>query len=102
VSAHTLVADHTAHTQACASSRKDTTMGNENERAKGLDVTNTISPAHYAEGYRICANAEARVHQIDLITTVLAQVGAGARQPVVGLAMKLAQLPAQRAGWGEL
>jgi hypothetical protein len=67
-----------------------------------LGVTDTISPACYAEGYRICANYEARGHQINLITTVLTQVGDGARRPVVALAMKLAQLPAQRAGWGEL
>lgn len=67
-----------------------------------LGVTDTITTAQYAEGYRICANDAARLHQIDLITTVLARVGVGARQPVVGLAMKLAWFPAQRAGWGEL
>ena len=67
-----------------------------------LGVTDTIRLAHYAEGYRICDNYAKRAQQIDLITTVLAQVGAGARQPVVGLAMKLARAPAQRAGWGEL
>lgn len=67
-----------------------------------LGVTDTLTPELYAEGYRVCANQEARADQIDLITTVLTQVGTGARQPVVGLAMKLAQLPAQRAGWGEL
>jgi hypothetical protein len=67
-----------------------------------LGVIDTITPERYAEGYRICDNYAERTQQIDLIATVLAQVGAGARQPVVGLAMKLAQLPAQRAGWGEL
>lgn len=67
-----------------------------------LGVTDTITPERYAESYRTCANYEVRVHQIDLITTVLVQVGAGARLPVVGLAMKLARVPAQRAGWGEL
>ena len=65
-------------------------------------MTDTISAERYAEGYRICANKEARANQIDLITTVLAQVGAGARRPVVGMAMKLARIPAQRAGWDEL
>lgn len=67
-----------------------------------LGVTTTITPAQYAEGYRICANYTARLHQLDLITTVLARVGAGAHKPVVGMAMKLAWFPAQRAGWGEL
>jgi len=67
-----------------------------------LGVTDTITPERYAEGYRICDNYAERTQQIDLIATVLAQVGDGARRPVVGLAMKLAQLPAQRAGWGDL
>jgi hypothetical protein len=67
-----------------------------------LGVTDTITAAQYAEGYRICANYAVRLHQLDLITTVLARVGVGAHQPIVGLAMKLAWLPAQRAGWGEL
>ncbi|NTU85155.1 MAG: hypothetical protein HGA45_38315 [Chloroflexales bacterium] len=67
-----------------------------------LGVTSVITTAQYAEGYRLCANYDARVCQIDLITTVLARVGAGSHRPVVGLAMKLAQLPAKQAGWGEL
>jgi hypothetical protein len=67
-----------------------------------LGVTDTLTPECYAEGYRICANYESRVHQINLIATALAQVGAGARMPVVGLAMKLVRIPAQRAGWEEL
>ena len=65
-------------------------------------VTDTITPQRYAEGYRTCANYEARVHQIDCITTVLTQVGAGAHLGVVGLAMKVVRRPAQRAGWSEL
>lgn len=67
-----------------------------------LGVTDTITTAQYAEGYRVCANYAERLHQLELITTVLARVGAGARQPIVGLAMQLAWFPAQRAGWGEL
>lgn len=67
-----------------------------------LGVTTAITTVQFAEGYRLCANYDARAHQIDLITTVLAHVGQGSRRPVVGLAMKLAQLPARQAGWGEL
>ncbi len=67
-----------------------------------LGVTDTITPERYAAGYRICANDTERARQIDLIARVLAQVGAGARLGVVGLAMKLARGPACRAGWVEL
>jgi len=57
---------------------------------------------HYPAGYRLCDNYAERVRQIELITQVLRQVGAGSRLAVVGLAMKLARGPALRAGWGEL
>jgi hypothetical protein len=67
-----------------------------------LGVTDTITPELYAEAYRICSNYAVRVHQIELITAVLLQVGAGARLPIVNLALRLARIPAQRAGWGEL
>jgi hypothetical protein len=67
-----------------------------------LGVVDTITPQQYAEGYRICDNYAERAQQIDLITTVLEEVGVGARLVVVGLAMKLARGPARRAGWVEL
>ncbi|NTW96941.1 MAG: hypothetical protein HGB28_00105 [Oscillochloris sp.] len=67
-----------------------------------LGVTDTITPACYAEAYRICANADVRADQIDRIATVLARVGAGAHLPVISLALFLARIPAQRAGWGEI
>ncbi|NTW97263.1 MAG: hypothetical protein HGB28_01785 [Oscillochloris sp.] len=67
-----------------------------------LGVSDTITPAYYAEGYRICANADVRADQIDRIATVLARVGAGAHLPVIRVALFLARIPAQRAGWGEL
>jgi hypothetical protein len=67
-----------------------------------LGVTDTITPACYAEGYRICANKDVRADQIDRIAMVLARVGAGAHLPVIRLALFLARIPAQRAGWGEL
>jgi hypothetical protein len=67
-----------------------------------LGVTDTITPEVYAQGYRICDNYAERARQIELIGIVLRQVGEGARLPVVGMAMRLARIPAQRAGWGEL
>jgi hypothetical protein len=67
-----------------------------------LGVTETITPEAYAEGYRLCDNRAERERQIALIQTVLLQVGEGARLPIVGAAMKLARIPAHRAGWGEL
>jgi hypothetical protein len=65
-------------------------------------VTNSITPEQYAAGYRLCDNYDKRVQQINLITQVLKQVGAGSRLAVVGLAMKLTRGPALRAGWVEL
>lgn len=67
-----------------------------------LGVTDTITSELYAEGYRICDNYDRRVHQIDLIAVALADVGEGSRMPVVSLALMIARIPAQRAGWGEL
>jgi hypothetical protein len=67
-----------------------------------LGVTDTITPELYAEGYRICANYTMRVYQIDLLITVVTQVGVGARLRVVDLALLLARIPAQQAGWGDL
>jgi len=67
-----------------------------------LQVTDSITPEQYAAGYRLCDNYDERVRQIELITQVLRQVGAGSRLAVVGLAMKLARGSALRAGWVEL
>ena len=67
-----------------------------------LGVKDTLTPELYAQAYRICDNYAGRAHQIDLTRSILMQVGEGARLIVVGVAMKIAELPAQRAGWGEL
>lgn len=67
-----------------------------------LGVTDEITPQLYAQGYRICDNYAERLRQIELTTHVLAQVGVGARQLVVGAAMKVLRSPAQRADWVEL
>jgi hypothetical protein len=64
-----------------------------------LGVTDTLTPELYAEAYRRCDNYAERVHQIELTRSVLMQVGEGARHVVVGAALKVARLPAQRAGW---
>jgi hypothetical protein len=67
-----------------------------------LGVTNTISPHLYAEGYRRCDNYAERVHQIDVITRLAAQVGEGAHFFGVGVALKIIRGPAHRAGWIEV
>ncbi len=67
-----------------------------------LGVTDTITPENYAEGYRICDNYAERKHQIDLLLSILREVGNGARNPLVGFSLRLAKGPAQRAGWFEV
>ncbi|HET9702263.1 MAG TPA: hypothetical protein VFP70_15220 [Burkholderiales bacterium] len=67
-----------------------------------LGVTDNITPEVYARAYRGCDNYAERVRQIDLTRSVLIEVGEGARRWVVGVAMRMAKLPAQRAGWGDL
>jgi hypothetical protein len=70
--------------------------------AERLGVTDVITTQAYAEGYRLCDNYDERLRQIALIKTVLLQVGDGARLRLVGATMRLARIPAQRAGWGDL
>jgi hypothetical protein len=67
-----------------------------------LGVTDTITAAQYAEGYRLCDNYPERVRQIDLIVTVLNEAAQGAHWPGAGVALKLAGVPARQAGWVEL
>ena len=67
-----------------------------------LGVVDALTPEQYAEAYRICDNYAERVRQIELIRSILTQVGEGARLLVVGAALKLAKVPAQRAGWTDL
>ena len=64
-----------------------------------LGVTDTLTAELYAEAYRICDNRVERVRQIDLTHSVLKQVSEGARYLIVGAALKMAKVPAQRAGW---
>jgi len=67
-----------------------------------LGMVDEITPALYAAGYRACDNYTERVHQIDLMTRILREVGAGAGQPLVAITLKAARLPAQRFGWQDL
>jgi hypothetical protein len=67
-----------------------------------LGVADSITPECYAQAYRSCDNYAERVRQIDLTRSILMQVGDGARRRVVSAAMKMAKVPAQRAGWVDL
>jgi len=67
-----------------------------------LRVTDTITAEVYAEGYRLCDNYDERQEQIDLLAEILREVGRVARNPLVGVAARLARGPARRAGWIEI
>lgn len=67
-----------------------------------LGVTDALTAERYAKAYLICDNYTARARQIELIGSILSQVGEGAHLLVVGAALKLAKVPAQRAGWADL
>lgn len=67
-----------------------------------LGVTDAVTAELYAEAYRACDNQAERVRQIDLTQSVLRQVSEGARYLIVGVAMKMVKVPAQRAGWVEI
>ncbi len=67
-----------------------------------LDVTDTITPELYTEAYRLCDNYQERVHQIELTCEVGHMVEIGTKIPLVGTTLKLASLPARRAGWDDL
>ena len=65
-------------------------------------VTDAVTAERYAEAYRACNNQAERVHQIDLTRSILRQVCEGARLLIVGVALNMAKVPAQRAGWVEI
>jgi hypothetical protein len=67
-----------------------------------LGITDTLTAERYAEAYLMCDNYAVRARQIELIESILSQVGEGARLLVVGAALKLAKIPAQRAGWADV
>ena len=61
-----------------------------------------ITPALYAQAYRICDNYADRKYQIDLLAAVINDVGMGARDPLVWPTLQLARIPAGLGGWNEL
>ncbi len=67
-----------------------------------LGVTDTITPALYAEAYRLCDNYVERVQQIELIGEIGQMLDGLVKLPLVGAAVALARGPAARAGYGEL
>lgn len=67
-----------------------------------LGMADSLDQQKYAEGYRLCDNYSARARQIDLIARIVREVGIGARLPLVGITLRLARGPANRAGWVEL
>jgi hypothetical protein len=67
-----------------------------------LGVTDTIRSHLYVEGYRRCDNYAERVHQIDLITRLAAQVAEAAHFFGVSVALTIIRGPAHRAGWIEV
>ncbi len=67
-----------------------------------LGPVDAITPDLYAEGYRVCNNYEDRLRQIEITSAVLREVGAGARHPLVGAAIRIGRGPASKAGWSDL
>jgi len=67
-----------------------------------LGVTDTITPALYAEAYRVCDNYAERVRQIDLIETICEHIDRIVRNPVAGPTLAVAGRPLRAAGYDEL
>lgn len=67
-----------------------------------LGVTDKITIALYAEGYRVCDNYAERARQIDMIVEIGELLEKLVRVPLVDAAVKVARGPARRAGWVEL
>jgi hypothetical protein len=67
-----------------------------------LGVTDTLSAAQYAEGYRLCDNYVERARQIDLIVAVGRDVDATVKLPFASTTLRLARGPAHSMGWQEL
>ena len=67
-----------------------------------LGVKDSITQAHYAEGYRLCHNYDERKRQIDLIIEVGHGLDRLTRLPLVGWTLHMARGPAHRGGWQEM
>lgn len=67
-----------------------------------LGMTDALTPEQYAEAYRRCDNRDERERQIDLVVAVGKEIDGLIRKPAVGLALRLARVPARLAGWHEM
>ena len=67
-----------------------------------LRMTDQLTPALYAQAYRICDNYADRKYQIDMLVAVIHDVGVGTRDPLVWPTLQLARIPASLGGWNEL
>lgn len=67
-----------------------------------LGVTDTLTPALYAEGYRVCDNYQEREQQIDMLWEIGQRVDKLVKSPLTAPTLALARLPAKTAGWDEL
>ena len=63
---------------------------------------NLLSETSYAIAYRALGKAELRQRQLDLLLDVISGLDRLARQPLIGLLLSGARLPAQLAGFGVL
>lgn len=72
------------------------------ELLSALGEVETITPQAYAQAYRVCDNLAERREQIELLAQVLGEAAHGARGTVFAVSLRLARLPAQRAGWDDL
>jgi hypothetical protein len=67
-----------------------------------LGMTGSLTAEQYAEAYRIADNRAERERQIDLIDELGREIEGLVHKPAVGLALRLARVPARLAGWHEL
>jgi hypothetical protein len=67
-----------------------------------VGVTDSLNEAQYAEAYRRCDNYVERVKQIEAIYQIGCQLEDVTRLPLTGTALRVASVPARRAGWTEL
>lgn len=88
---------------ALALNRMSNALDHQLLEALGEQLPNLeITASEYATAYRRCDNYPERVEQIKALAFVLEQVGEGAHWPLAGVTLRLARLPAERAGWFEL
>jgi hypothetical protein len=67
-----------------------------------LGMDGNLTADLYAQAYRLCDNYAAREQQIALLAHLVREVGRATKLPLVGVALRLARKPAQKAGWSAL